>query len=335
MGVTFPFANHEVLQLTVNQSLDSGKMYIIQYYDLMDCVGNRTGNSEPVRLGVKKLPDSLDIIINEILFNPKTGGSDMVELYNRSKYVIDLEDCYLAHLNDLGSVDNITRISEKPFPLLPQEYIALTTDKTALIRQYPSCNPNRIEEIAQMPSYGDDEGNVILLNKQGQVLDGLSYADNWHFPLLEETEGISLERLDVDGKTQNAQNWHSASGSSGFATPGQKNSQSVPYEVGQRSLLLRPKWISPNNDGMDDVLILEYNFDAPGNVLQAFIYDARGAMIKRWLRTELCGKRGMFYWDGMLDTGKRVGYGAYVLFVEYFNGNGEVRKWKQTFFVGG
>jgi hypothetical protein len=335
MGVTFPFANHEVLQLTVNQSLDSGKMYIIQYYDLMDCVGNRTGNSEPVRLGVKKLPDSLDIIINEILFNPKTGGSDMVELYNRSKYVVDLEDCYLAHLNDLGSVDNITRISEKPFPLLPQEYIALTTDKTALIRQYPSCNPNRIEEIAQMPSYGDDEGNVILLNKQGQVLDGLSYADNWHFPLLEETEGISLERLDVDGKTQNAQNWHSASGSSGFATPGQKNSQSVPYEVGQRSLLLRPKWISPNNDGMDDVLILEYNFDAPGNVLQAFIYDARGAMIKRWLRTELCGKRGMFYWDGMLDTGKRVGYGAYVLFVEYFNGNGEVRKWKQTFFVGG
>ncbi len=258
----------------------------------------------------------------------------MVELYNRSKHVIDLEDCYLAHLNELGDIDNITRISETAFPLLPQEYIALTTDKSALIRQYPSCNLNRVQEILQMPSYGDDEGNVILLNKQGQVLDGLSYADNWHFPLLEETEGISLERIDVDGKTQDVKNWHSASAGSGFATPGYRNSQSVPYEVGQRSLLLRPKWISPNNDGMDDVLILEYNFDVPGNVLQAFIYDARGAMVKRWLRTALCGRRGMFYWDGMLDSGKRAGYGVYVLYVEYFNGNGEVRKSKQTFCVG-
>ena len=335
MDVTFPIANHEVLQLSVSQLLDSGKMYAIKYDDVKDCVGNSTGTSEPVRLGVKKLPDSLDIIINEILFNPKTGGSDMVELYNRSKYVVDLEDCYLAHLNDLGVVDNITRISEKPFPLLPQEYVAVTTDKLALIREYPSCNPNRVEEIAQMPSYGDDEGNVILLNLQGKELDRLHYMDEWHFPLLEETEGISLERLDVNGKTQNAQNWHSASGSSGFATPGQKNSQSVPYEVGQRSLLLKPKWISPNNDGKDDLLMLEYNFDAPGNVLQAFIYDVSGTMVKRWLRTEFCGKRGMFYWDGMLETGKRVGYGAYVLYVEYFNGNGEVRKWKQTFFVGG
>ncbi|MEN9964710.1 MAG: hypothetical protein RL582_1805, partial [Bacteroidota bacterium] len=334
-GVTFPKANHEVLQLTVNQSLDSGKIYAIQYDELKDCVGNPTGTSDPVLLGVKKLSDSLDLVVNEVLFNPKTGGSDMVELYNRSKHVIDLEDCYLAHLDELGAVDNITRISEKPFPLLPQEYIALTTDKLALIREYPSCNPNRIEEIVQMPSYGDDEGNVILLNLQGKELDRLHYMDEWHFPLLEETEGISLERLDVDGKTQNAQNWHSASGSSGFATPGQKNSQSVPYEVGQRSLLLKPKWISPNNDGKDDLLMLEYTFDAPGNVLQAFIYDARGAMVKRWLRTALCGRRGMFYWDGMLDTGKRVGYGAYVLYVEYFNGNGEVRKWKQTFFVGG
>lgn len=334
MRVTFPIANHEVLQLSVSQSLDSGKMYVIQYDDLMDCVGNRTGNSEPLRLGVKKLPDSLDLVVNEVLFNPKTGGSDMVELYNRSTKVIDLEDCYLAHLNDLGAVDNITRISEIPFPLLPQEYIAVTTDKIAIIRQYPSCDQNRLVEVSQMPSYSDDEGNVILLNRHGLELDRLNYKDEWHFPLLAETEGISLERLDVNGKTQNPQNWHSASGSSGFATPGNKNSQSTPYEFGLISLSVGPKWISPNNDGIDDLLILEYNFDAPGNVLQAFIYDARGAMVKSWLRTELCGKRGKFYWDGMLDSGKRVGYGAYVLYVEYFNGNGYVQKMKQAFFVG-
>jgi hypothetical protein len=332
--VTFPNANHEALCLSVNQSLDSGKIFTIQYDDLKDCAGNGTGTSDPVRFGVKKLPDSLDVIVNEVLFNPKSGGSDMVELYNRSKFVIDLEDCYLAHLNELGAVDDITRIAETSFPLLPQEYIALTTDKTVLIRHYPSCNPNRVQEIAQMPSYGDDEGNVILLNRQGKELDRLNYVDDWHFPLLDEVEGISLERIDVDGQTQNAKNWHSASGNSGFATPGQKNSQSVPYEVGQQSLSLRPKWISPNNDGVDDLLILEYNFDVPGNVLQAFVYDARGVMVKRWLRSELCGRRGMFYWDGILDAGKRVGYGAYVLYVEYFNGNGEVRKLKQTFFVG-
>lgn len=332
--VSFESPKQDGLTLMLSRSLDSEKLYSIAYDEMKDCVMNGIGSSDPVKIGIKKLPDSMDLVINEILFNPVSGGADMVELYNRTDRVIDLQDCYLANLNELGEVDDITSISENPFPLLPQEYLALSTDKTHLLRQYRSCNPDQIIEIPDLPSFADDEGNVLLLSKQGKEIDRVHYFDDWHFSLLNEKEGVSLERLDPNGFSQHSANWHSASSASGFATPGNKNSQAADLLFESRAFSLKSRWMSPNNDGNEDLLVLQYSFNEPGNVLQTFICDAGGRIIKKWLRAEMCGRTGKFFWNGMLDAGQKVGYGAYILFVEAFNTSGNIRREKLVFYVG-
>ena len=76
-----------------------------------------------------------------------------------------------------------------------------------------------------MPSFPDDEGDVVLLNFQGAVVDEVKYKDDWQFALIDNAEGVSLERIDPDGISQNASNWHSAASTAGYGTPTYKNSQ--------------------------------------------------------------------------------------------------------------
>ena len=61
-----------------------------------------------------------------------------------------------------------------------------------------------------MPSFNDDEGHVIILNAQGNIIDELKYDEKWHFKLIDNREGVALESIDYHAPTQNQDNWHSA-----------------------------------------------------------------------------------------------------------------------------
>jgi hypothetical protein len=63
---------------------------------------------------------------------------------------------------------------------------------------------------------------VVILDRTGKILDELGYDAKWHFPLLADPEGVSLERIDYNLPTQDPFNWHSAATSSGYGTPGTK-----------------------------------------------------------------------------------------------------------------
>ena len=76
-----------------------------------------------------------------------------------------------------------------------------------------------------MPSYNDDAGDVIVLNEQGRIMDEVKYTADWHFKLISDAEGVSLERIDFNAASQSAENWHSAATNVGYGTPGYKNSQ--------------------------------------------------------------------------------------------------------------
>ncbi|WP_316794918.1 lamin tail domain-containing protein [Pedobacter agri] len=63
-----------------------------------------------------------DILISEILFNPRTGGADFVEIYNNSNHEIDLKELQLANANVVGAPANIKNVSTARLMIKPGSY---------------------------------------------------------------------------------------------------------------------------------------------------------------------------------------------------------------------
>lgn len=300
---------------------------------LKDCLFNSIGLKNTVRYGLDCLPDSFDVVVNEILFNPKNDGVDFLELYNRSDKIINIKNLHIANLNTSGSIDNIVSLPAEGYLFFPNQHLVFTTNSFIVKRDFFSNHPDDIIQIDNLPSFNDDEGNVIILNQQGKVMDWLSYEDDWHFKLIDDPEGVSLERIDYNGKTQLATNWHSASTTSGGGTPADKNSQCIDLQSLQGSINIDPKVISPDNDGRDDVANICYSFDGPGYVAAITVFDISGRAVKHLLSNMLCDTKGCFKWDGLDDRNRKLISGNYIVLTEVLNLNGTLKKFKNVIAV--
>ena len=122
-------------------------------------------------------------------------------------------------------IRSIEQIFSSPFYIFPGDYFVITEDAANLEFNYLVKNPDAVLELSSLPSYPDDAGDVILLNGQGNIVDEVKYDDSWQFKLIDNPEGVSLERIDPEGPSQDAANWHSAASTAGYGTPTYKNSQ--------------------------------------------------------------------------------------------------------------
>ena len=73
----------------------------------------------------------------------------------------------------------------------------LSEDPQIAMQQYVTTNTDAFLQVSSMPSFSDDKGDVIILNAQGKIVDEVAYSDKWHFALIANTEGISLERIEI------------------------------------------------------------------------------------------------------------------------------------------
>jgi hypothetical protein len=315
------------VNLVLNTPLADSKIYYVTVTGIADCAGNAIENKNTARIGRSVVADSLDLIINEILFDPPPAGSDYVELYNRSNKVIDLKQTYIANRGTNGAISNITPISAGNYLLFPQEFILLSKDIDWVKSTYITQNPDAFLTV-NLPSYNNDKSSVVVLNAQGKITDEVNYSDHWHFKLLDRTEGVSLERIDYNAPSQSAVNWHSAATSAGYGTPGYKNSQYRLNETVPGELKVTPEIVSPDNDGQDDFATIHYNFPEPGNVANITIFDAAGRKVRYLQRNALCGTRGNFIWDGLGEKNQRLPVGVYIVFAEIFNLNGKTKQFK-------
>ena len=147
--------------------------------------------------------------------------------------------------------------------------------------------------------------------------------------LLETEDGISLERLDVNTKTQNATNWHSAASTVGFGTPTYKNSQElITQSIGE--ININPKSFTPNNDGYKDVASINWNFSKTNLMATIKVFDSEGRPVKNILNNELIGNSGNSIWDGTSEDGFRLNTGMYIIWMEVFSENGDVERFKKV-----
>ncbi|MCX6313442.1 MAG: lamin tail domain-containing protein [Sphingobacteriales bacterium] len=316
--------------LHLSNVLQHQKIYQLTVHGISDCVGNAISNNISIQTGWASTADSLDVVINEILFNPRAGGVDYVELYNRSTKIIDLKKLSLANRNSTAQISNIFPLSSFGNLLLPDMYVVATDDASLVKRDYICLNPESFTEPSSMPSFNDDQGDVVLLNEQGKIVDELAYDAKWHFKLIDNPEGVSLERINADGPTQQSDNWHSAASSVGYGTPTYKNSQYHQDDAASGELKLSPEIISPDNDGIDDVASLEYQLPTPGWVANITIFDAAGHIVRYLQRNALCGIKGNFRWDGLGEKNQALPVGIYIFLTELFNLEGKKKQFKQV-----
>lgn len=319
--------------LSLSASLQANKVYTITVTGVTDCGGNAIGTKNNTRVGLASASDSLDAVVNEILFNPKSGGYDYVELYNRSNKILDFKQLYLGNRNSSAQIANLKQLSAETLLFFPGDYMAVTENKEWVKNNYLAKNPDNFIELASMPSYNDDTSNIVLYNINGKIVDEFAYSDKWHFALIDNTEGVSLERIDYNGKTQTKENWHSAATSAGYGTPTYQNSQFRIDQQVQGEIKLTPEVFSPDNDGFDDFLTINYQFPERGYVANITIFDASGRPVRVLQKNALCSTSDYFRWDGLNDKQQKVAVGAYVVYTEIFNLQGKTKKFKNTVVV--
>ncbi len=304
--------------------------------NITDCQGNMIENNSFVEFAIPDVAAPMDVIINEVLFNPETGGSDFVELYNRSNKILDVGQFIMA--NRQGTFIAEVKPVRQGYLLFPQSYVVITPSVEDIRSRYNVENGQAFI-ASDLPGYPDKEGTVVVYRAGAQaevILDEFSYNQDFHHPLLDDENGVSLERINPERPTQDRNNWHSAAASVGFATPTYQNSQFLPIHENIETLFTLPyTTISPDEDGFQDFLLLNYQLDEVGFIADTRIYDANGRLVKRLNRGELLATQGTIKWDGTLDDGKKARIGIYIVQVEYFQSDGKTGFFQKEFVVAG
>ena len=299
-----------------------GDVYILEIDSVYDCVGDTLTNAS-ISL---YLPAINDVVINEVLFNPRGSGTDFVELFNQSEYDINLENWSLAYLDSKDSL-RFNKVSENSTLILEEGYIALNEDSVDLIQNYPQAAPENFITM-NLPSYANDNGSVILYDQLGELVDQFNYNEEMHFALIDVTDGVSLERLDANRESTDKGNWHSASSSDNYATPGYVNSQDYPSSGGSATFSLSAEYVSPDNDGYQDIVNVVYTLGEPGHVAAVNVFNDKGVLVRALASNQVLGNSGAITWDGTNDLGEKARTGIHVILVETFDLEGNRSRYR-------
>jgi hypothetical protein len=323
------------VKLFLKSAADTSSVYHLMVSgNIKNCTGIAMGTDTTLRFGVPQTVRENDVVINEVLFYPLEGGADYVELYNRSHKIIDVSSLILGTVknhppNPPDSLFYDLSFEQKLF--FPGDYLLLTASPQKVKAQYHTPNPAAFFKVTPFPVFNHDKGSVLLYRQLNKI-DAFDYDEKMQYPLLNYTQGVALERVSADAPTKDPDNWHSASQSVGFGTPGYRNSQSTALKPDSLpgEITVNPEIFSPDNDGYQDVLHIYYRFKTAGNTVSVDIFNAAGQEIRKLVNNAYVGTSGVFSWDGLQDDDTKVPVGIYVLFIRAFDPGGHVRQWKKT-----
>lgn len=321
------------IKLALPEPIVQGTIYTLSIADsVRDCVGNLFNTERKGRFAVPETPVANDIVINEILSDPRTAGTDFVEIYNRSNKIIDLAQLAISNQDTVtNTLLDAEQIAPEGYLMFPGEYLVLSENTTAVKSEYVVQDQDAFLQMLDFPAYNNEDG-VVVLSKlaDGSFIDRRIYFADLHFSLLNSLDGVSLERVNMDRPSTDNSNWNSAASTAGFATPGYRNSQfALITEAQAGSITISPETFSPDGDGFDDVLNIAYAFDLPGFTGTAAVYDADGRLMKYLFRSQLLGTSGTVSWNGITETNERARTGIYLVYLEAFDLQGKVVKLKK------
>jgi hypothetical protein len=317
------------LRLTLVSPMSKGKEYeLFVKGGVSDCVGYETPSAN-FRFAMPQYVDSLDVVINEILFNPVSGGYSFVELYNRSQKVVQANDLRLSLRDANGQLSTPVALTDEPFLLLPNQYLVTSRNVDDVMQRYGTPSRSAFLQMSGMPSMNRTSGRLVLLDRSLREIDEAHYDSRQHADFLNTGNGVSLERVHPDRSSRDVGNWHTAAQTEGFATPGRQNSQYMESsETTANEVSIYPEIFSPDNDGVDDILNINYCFDTPSMMGDVMIFDSSGRQIRHLVRRQLLATEGSISWDGSDEKGRKAITGIYIIFFQAYHPNGVIKTYK-------
>lgn len=329
--------DRSIVRLTLASPLQSSTLYLLSIgSSVKDCSSNAFELIDSIFFGIPEKPEVQDIVINEILFNPATGGSRYVEFYNRSQKIFNWSDFYLASNSDTSS--SVVKILQDRL-FLPGEYHVFSSNAEYVRDHYANIIRKNVLQN-NLPSLDDIVDSIKIYWAGGGktlTIDSFLYYRGLHNGLLStsEQEGVAIERIRVDGPTQSASNWTSASSliTGAPGTPTLPNSQRISTQNASEDLISIPvPRLSPDEDTREDFLEIFYKLPREGYAASMTVFDSDGNPVKTLVKQTLIGTEGVVRWDGDTDagTGTKARPGIYVLYFEIFNPQGEVKRVKKA-----
>ena len=311
------------IELTADPPLSPSVEHGLTVSNLRLCDGTPVENQD-FTFVVPSIAEPGDLIINEILYDPEVGGEDYVEILNTSDKSIEVSELWISNGRGLN------RPIETKFTISADAYMVLTGNRSDISRRYHVPNPQWLVEM-DLPALVNGDGEIMLYRIEGNntiVLDSVYYSDQFHASLLDDTEGVSLERIDPEGSSLAAENWYSAAEAVGFGTPTGKNSQFKNRARMEEEFAISPKVFSPDGDGVDDFLEIRYDLSSGGYYGTVRIFNAAGHEISQLANNLSLGSTGILRWDGSTLSGVRAAVGSYVIAFELFDENGDTFRWQ-------
>ena len=205
--------NPTEVDLTLSFPLQNGTEYTFFASNMKDLAGNDTTmQSLNFTYLISEEPEKGDVIINEIMADPTPVAGlpeyEFVEVYNRSQKYFDTKEWKLGDASSLGTLS--------PTILGPGEYILLVSN--AALSEYPEGTG-----VSSFPSINNGADDIILTDSTGEILDRLSFNDDWYQSTIKKEGGYSLERIQPFLVCSSSQNWTASNHANG-GTPKDQNS---------------------------------------------------------------------------------------------------------------
>ena len=288
--------------------------------------------NDTIYILVPDTAQSGELLFNEILFDPIPDGAEYVEIYNNSEKIFDLENYWLAKLNEAKDSLVSFELIDVSSIILPSELLLFTKYPVVTYQDYFNSDPSRFIELSGISKtyFTNGSETIYLLDPDSNIIDKVTYNEDMHFEIIDDPSGVSLEKINVQSSSTDRMQWHSASENSGWGTPGLINSQNYSSDNNNSVFKVETAVFSPDNDGFEDIALFSYNLETQGFVGSIFIYDNTGRLIKIILNNELLGNQGTATWDGANEQGLKAGVGIYLVYFECFNSSGSVISKKST-----
>jgi len=312
-------ADDKSATLVFDRSFEKGVIYSLQVSGINDIAGNSP--SELTKwTGIPEAAIPGDLVLNEVMFENADNSVEYIEIYNNSHKVINLKTTTFTTRKTDGSLNSGHQIATETL-MAPRSYVALCSDPDSL-KNYYCISQENIFKIG-WSALNNQSSTLILCNEEKDTIyDELTYNVKWHHPLIKNTKGVALEKINPAMPTQDAASWHSAASEVKYGTPGLINSQYRAIESSEtveKTVWLDPEAFSPDNDGVNDLCFIRYKNKTNGNIANALILNAVGVKIYELASSVLLSTEGYLTWDGRTDKGQIANAGIYILYFEVFN----------------